>query len=119
MRIIHNVNYDVSSQLEFRKIIYQNIVKVFNTLHFTDSSSNLQGMKVLVDAQKKLNIPLSNPENELLGNQLLLYDNTAALNNETFPQFKVNLNPINCRNYLVCSEHARQPVVRQGHTTSF
>ena len=119
MRIIHNVNYDVSSQLEFRKIIYQNIVKVFNTLHFTDSSSNLQGMKVLVDAQKKLNIPLSNPENELLGNQLLLYDNTAALNNETFPQFKVNLNPINCRNYLVCSEHARQPVVRQGNTASF
>ena len=49
-------------------------------------------MKVLVDAQKKLNIPLSNPENDLLGNQLLLFDNTAALNNETFPQFKVNLN---------------------------
>ena len=47
-------------------------------------------MKVLVDAQKKLKIPLSNPENDLLGNQLLLYDNTAALNNETFPQFTVN-----------------------------
>jgi len=74
MRIIHNVNYDVSSQLEFRKIIYQNIVK---------------GMKVLVDAQKKLNIPLSNKENDLLGNQLLLFDNTASLSNETFPQFKV------------------------------
>ena len=29
MRIIHNVNYDVTSQLEFRKIIYQNIIKVF------------------------------------------------------------------------------------------
>ena len=28
MRIIHNVNYDVTSQLEFRKIIYQNIIKV-------------------------------------------------------------------------------------------
>lgn len=73
MRIIHNLNYDVSSQLEFRKIIYQNIVK---------------GMKVLVDAQKKLQIPLSNPENDLLGNQLLLFDNTAGLNNETFPPFK-------------------------------
>jgi len=32
MRIIHNVNYDVSSQLEFRKIIYQNIVKVLDNL---------------------------------------------------------------------------------------
>ena len=41
MRIIHNVNYDVSSQLEFRKIIYQNIVKVLNTLYFYDLSSKL------------------------------------------------------------------------------
>ena len=32
MRIIHNVNYDVTSQLEFRKIIYQNIIKVFYML---------------------------------------------------------------------------------------
>ena len=47
-------------------------------------------MKVLVDAQKKLNIPLSVKENDLLGNQLLLFDNTASLSNETFPQFKVN-----------------------------
>ena len=28
MRIIHNVNYDVTAQIEFRKIIYQNIIKV-------------------------------------------------------------------------------------------
>ena len=27
MRIIHNINYDVTAQLEFRKIIYQNIVR--------------------------------------------------------------------------------------------
>ena len=46
-------------------------------------------MKVLVDAQKKLNIPLSNPENQLLGDQILLFDNTAGLNNNTFPQFQV------------------------------
>jgi hypothetical protein len=46
-------------------------------------------MKVLVDAQKKLNIPLSNPENKLLGDQILLFDNTAGLNNTTFPQFQV------------------------------
>jgi len=38
MRIIHNLNYDVSSQLEFRKIIYQNIVKVLHTLNFPDLS---------------------------------------------------------------------------------
>ena len=29
MRIIHNVNYDVTAQIEFRKIIYQNIIKVW------------------------------------------------------------------------------------------
>jgi len=79
MRIIHNINYDVTSQLEFRKIIYQNIIK---------------GMKVLVDAQKKLNIPLSNPENKLLGDQILLFDNTAGLNNTTFPQFQTMLNSL-------------------------
>ena len=32
-------------------------------------------MKVLVDAQKKLNIPLSNSENDLLGNQVLNKNN--------------------------------------------
>jgi len=73
MRIIHNMNYDVTSQLEFRKIIYQNIVK---------------GMKVLVDAQTKLEIPLSDPNNRMLGDQLLLYDGTASLNNLSFPPFK-------------------------------
>jgi len=76
MRIIHNINYDVTAQLEFRKIIYQNIIK---------------GMKVLVDAQKKLSIPLSRTENGMLGDQLLLFDNVAGLNNNTFPPFKAML----------------------------
>jgi len=76
MRIIHNMNYDVTSQLEFRKIIYQNIVK---------------GMKVLVDAQTKLEIPLSDPGNRLLGDQLLLFDGTSNITNTTFPQFKTLL----------------------------
>lgn len=73
MRIIHNVNYDVTAQLEFRKIIYQNVVK---------------GAKVLVDAQRKLNIPLADPENKVYGDQLLAFDKFAELNNETFPQFQ-------------------------------
>lgn len=73
MRIIHNVNYDVTAQLEFRKIIYQNVVK---------------GAKVLVDAQRKLGIPLENSDNKSLGDHLLAYDNFAELNNETFPQMQ-------------------------------
>jgi guanine nucleotide-binding protein subunit alpha-12 len=79
MRIIHNVNYDVSAQLEFRKIIYQNVVK---------------GAKVLVDAQRKLGIPLADPENKLRGDQLLAYDNFAELNNETFPEIQSVVNKI-------------------------
>lgn len=73
MRIIHNMNYDVTSQLEFRKTIYQNIIK---------------GMKVLVDAQMKLDIPLSDPSNRELGDKLLLFDATSSLSNSKFPQFR-------------------------------
>lgn len=79
MRIIHNVNYDVTAQLEFRKIIYQNVVK---------------GAKVLVDAQRKLNIPLGDPENKRYGDQLLAYDNFSELNNETFPQLQYVVNRV-------------------------
>lgn len=79
MRIIHNINYDVTAQLEFRKIIYQNIIR---------------GMKVLVDAQKKLFIPLSNQDNQFLGDQLLMFDNVADLNNKTFPQFQSMLSSL-------------------------
>ena len=81
MRIIHNVNYDVSAQLEFRKIIYQNVVK---------------GAMVLMDAQRKLGIPLADPENKLRGDQLLAYDNFAELNNETFPEIQSVVNKIWC-----------------------
>lgn len=79
MRIIHNINYDVTAQLEFRKIVYQNIIR---------------GMKVLVDAQKKLFIPLSNQENESLGDQLLMFDNVSELSNRTFPQFQTMLSSL-------------------------
>lgn len=73
-------------------------------------------MKVLVDAQKKLNIPLSNKDNELLGDQLLLFDNTASLNNTTFPQFKVCTrgHAITIRVSLLISVDAAPAVVRQG-----
>lgn len=79
MRIIHNKNYDITAQLEFRKIIYQNIVK---------------GMKVLVDANRKLGIPLSNPTNKQLGEQLLLFDSDSNIDNQMFPQFKAMLSSL-------------------------
>jgi len=49
MRIIHGVGYRETDQLEYRGIIYQNIVK---------------GMKVLIDAKSKLGIPWEKPDNE-------------------------------------------------------
>jgi len=73
MRIIHNKNYDMTAQLEFRKIIYQNVIK---------------GMKVLVDANRKLDIGMADPANRTLGEQLLLFDNDSSIDNEMFPQFK-------------------------------
>jgi guanine nucleotide-binding protein subunit alpha-12 len=79
MRIIHNKNYDITAQLDFRKVIYQNIIK---------------GMKVLVDANRKLGIPLSNPTNKQLGEQLLLFDSDSNIDNQMFPQFKTMLSSL-------------------------
>ena len=49
MRIIHGENYKTEERLEFRPIIYHNILK---------------GMKILVDSQRKLGVGLGEPSNE-------------------------------------------------------
>lgn len=49
MRIIHGEDYSDQERIEFRAIIYHNLLK---------------GMKVLVEARKRLQLPLSNPDNE-------------------------------------------------------
>ena len=55
MRIIHGEDYTDEDRLEFRTLIYHNVTK---------------GMKVLVEARKRLQIPLSNPENETNGEKI-------------------------------------------------
>lgn len=55
MRIIHGEDYTDEDRLEFRPLIYHNIMK---------------GMKVLVEARKRLQLPLSNPENEANGERI-------------------------------------------------
>lgn len=50
-------------------MIYQNIIK---------------GMKVLVDARDKLNIPWENPKNYDIGFQLLKFENTMVLDTRLF-----------------------------------
>ena len=55
MKIIHGVVFEPEHLKEFRKIIYQNMIK---------------GMRVLVDAQRKLDIELGNPANRQAGDQV-------------------------------------------------
>ncbi len=58
MKIIHGVVFEPEHLKEFRKIIYQNMIK---------------GMRVLVDAQRKLDIELGNPANRQVGDQVKDY----------------------------------------------
>ena len=45
-------------------------------------------MRVLVDANRKLSIPLDNPQNRVFGDQLLLFDNFGGVNQTNFSDFK-------------------------------
>lgn len=54
---------------EYQHVIYQNIIK---------------GMKVLVDARDKLNIPWENPKNYDIGFRLLKFENTMVLDTRLF-----------------------------------
>lgn len=73
MKIIHGVVFEPEHLKEFRKIIYQNMIK---------------GMRVLVDAQRKLGIELGDPANRLAGDQILLFDNFSAVDSENFSDFR-------------------------------
>ncbi|XP_076674831.1 guanine nucleotide-binding protein subunit alpha cta isoform X2 [Andrena cerasifolii] len=69
MRIIHGIKFEPELMKEYQHVIYQNIIK---------------GMKVLVDARDKLNIPWENPKNYDIGYQLLKIENTMALDARLF-----------------------------------
>lgn len=73
MRIIHGEDYSDQDRLEFRPLIYHNILK---------------GMKVLVEAGKKLQIPLADPSNEGYGDLILSgYHHSQDLSPEDFQKF--------------------------------
>ncbi|XP_059483749.1 guanine nucleotide-binding protein subunit alpha homolog isoform X1 [Neocloeon triangulifer] len=72
MRIIHGQRFEPEIVKEFQVTIYQNIVR---------------GMKVLVDARQKLNIPWENPKNSPFGQHLLRYDNLVVLDSHTFQDY--------------------------------
>ena len=69
MRIIHGGDYSNDTLLEFKPIIYSNVLK---------------GMKILVEARRKLGIAWGDPECQAYGNILLNYQPTVMLDLETF-----------------------------------
>lgn len=74
MKIIHGIKFDPEYQIV---IIYQNIIR---------------GMKVLVDARNKLEIPWENPSNEEHGNFILKFDNNTKLDTRLFIAYAPSLN---------------------------
>ena len=73
MRIIHGGDYSDQQRLEFRSTIYHNLLK---------------GMKVLVEARKRLQLTLSNPENEAHTETIVSgYHNSQQLQPEDFIKY--------------------------------
>lgn len=74
MKIIHGIKFDSDQIGEYRTTIYQNIIR---------------GMKVLVDARNKLNIPWQDISNNEYGSFILKFDhNTTVLDPRTFPTYR-------------------------------
>lgn len=69
MRIIHGNDYSEQDRLDFRPTIYHNILK---------------GVKILVEARKRLQIPLENPNNEEFGKQIASYHRDHELMPDEF-----------------------------------
>lgn len=76
MRIIHNVKFEQEQIKEYQQVIYQNIIK---------------GMRVLVDARDKLEIPWQNNQNSVIGTQLLHTNCGDYLDFKVFLNYLPNL----------------------------
>ena len=72
MRIIHGEDYSENDRLEFRSLIFHNVLK---------------GTKILVEARRRLQIPLANPENEANGYAVANYHRNGSLLPEEFHQY--------------------------------
>ncbi|CAK8696255.1 unnamed protein product [Clavelina lepadiformis] len=72
MRILHGEGYDEKALLEFRAIVYSNIVK---------------GMKVLVDARDKLGIPWEDASRQSQADYIMTFDRYMSMDVNTFLQY--------------------------------
>ncbi|XP_035590402.1 guanine nucleotide-binding protein subunit alpha-13-like [Oncorhynchus keta] len=64
MRIIHGQDFDQQAREEFRAIIYSNVIK---------------GVRVLVDAREKLQIPWGSSDNQLHGDNVMSFDTRSSM----------------------------------------
>lgn len=74
MRIIHGVKFETEAIHEFQTIVYQNIIR---------------GMRVLVDARDKLNIPWEKESNASFAPFLLRVDNVMQFDTKLFIEYAV------------------------------
>jgi len=74
MRIIHGVKFESELIHEFQSIVYQNVIR---------------GMKVLVDAREKLNIPWENSNNSVFAPFLLRVENAMRFDTKVFLEYAV------------------------------
>nr|CAH0099041.1 unnamed protein product [Daphnia galeata] len=81
MRIIHGVKFETEAIHEFQSIVYQNIVR---------------GMRVLVDAREKLQIPWENENNSNLAPFLLRVDNVMQFDTKVFMEYAVYIQQLWC-----------------------
>ena len=82
MRITHGRGYSKEDLVEFKPIIYSNVLK---------------GMKVLADARRKLKIPWGDPNNQVFGDSILSIQ-SFVVDTQTF------------LGYLECVEHLWEDV---------
>lgn len=76
MRIIHGQKFQEEELVGYKSVIYANIVK---------------GMKVLVDARDKLNIPWGNEQNAYHAQNVFSYDNNIKLDDKVFHEYVASL----------------------------
>ena len=72
MRIIHGRDYSEQDRIEYRGTIYHNVLK---------------GVKILVEARRRLQIPLEDPRNEEYGQLVASYHRNHELSPEEFHGF--------------------------------
>lgn len=76
MRIIHGIKFEPELMREYQHVIYQNIVR---------------GMKVLVDAREKMEIPWENSATEMAAERARNFFHGTDLDAEYFEQYAPTL----------------------------